>query len=251
MKLRNIEIIIGREYLTKVKKKSFLLVTFLVPVLFAALMVLPTLIMLGAKQKAQKVAVVDKSGIVMQRLKDDAQATYVDCSDMDPDSVKTKLGEMGLDILLSVSPLDTASRTLTAETFSAKPIGVEYRDALQDSLDAAVEDYRISMTGIDGLKDIISDMKSDVRLSTYTLDENGNAKISSSDVYMMLSLVLGVISYMFIAMFSGQVMSSVIEEKSSRVIEVLISSVKSTELMIGKIVGVALVALCREWMPPA
>ncbi len=245
MKLRNIEIIIGREYLTKVKKKSFLLVTFLVPVLFAALMVLPTLIMLGAKQKAQKVAVVDKSGIVMQRLKDDAQATYVDCSDMDPDSVKAKLGEMGLDILLSVSPLDTASRTLTAETFSAKPIGVEYRDALQDSLDAAVEDYRISMTGIDGLKDIISDMKSDVRLSTYTLDENGNAKISSSDVYMMLSLVLGVISYMFIAMFSGQVMSSVIEEKSSRVIEVLISSVKSTELMIGKIVGVALVALTQ------
>lgn len=245
MKLRNIGIIIGREYSTKVKKKSFLLVTFLVPILFAAMMVLPTLIMTSAKEKTQSVAVVDQSGIVMPRLKNDSKATYLDCTGMDPDSVKAKLGDMGLDILLSVSTIDTLSLTLTAETFSSKPIGVEYRDVLQDTLDAALEDYRIARTGIPDLKEIIGAVKSDVKLSTYTLNEEGKAEISSSDVYMMISLVLGVIIYMFIAMFSGQVMSSVIEEKSSRVIEVLISSVKATELMIGKIVGVALVALTQ------
>lgn len=245
MKLRNIGIIIGREYSTKVKKKSFLLVTFLVPILFAAMMVLPTLIMTSAKEKTQSVAVVDQSGIVMPRLKNDSKATYLDCTGMDPDSVKAKLGDMGLDMLLSVSTIDTLSLTLTAETFSSKPIGVEYRDVLQDTLDAALEDYRIARTGIPDLKEIIGSVKSDVKLSTYTLNEEGKAEISSSDVYMMISLVLGVIIYMFIAMFSGQVMSSVIEEKSSRVIEVLISSVKATELMIGKIVGVALVALTQ------
>lgn len=245
MKLRNIGIIIGREYSTKVKKKSFLLVTFLVPILFAAMMVLPTLIMTSAKEKTQSVAVVDQSGIVMPRLKNDSKATYLDCTGMDPDSVKAKLGDMGLDMLLSVSTIDTLSLTLTAETFSSKPIGVEYRDVLQDTLDAALEDYRIARTGIPDLKEIIGAVKSDVKLSTYTLNEEGKAEISSSDVYMMISLVLGVIIYMFIAMFSGQVMSSVIEEKSSRVIEVLISSVKATELMIGKIVGVALVALTQ------
>lgn len=245
MKLRNIGIIIGREYSTKVKKKSFLLVTFLVPILFAAMMVLPTLIMTSAKEKTQSVAVVDQSGIVMPRLKNDSKATYLDCTGMDPDSVKAKLGDMGLDMLLSVSTIDTLSLTLTAETFSSKPIGVEYRDVLQDTLDAALEDYRIARTGIPDLKEIIGAVKSDVKLSTYTLNEEGKAEISSSDVYMMISLVLGIIIYMFIAMFSGQVMSSVIEEKSSRVIEVLISSVKATELMIGKIVGVALVALTQ------
>lgn len=245
MKLRNIGIIIGREYSTKVKKKSFLLVTFLVPILFAAMMVLPTIIMMNAKEKTQNVAVVDQSGIVMPRLKNDSKATYLDCTGMDPDSVKAKLGDMGLDMLLSVSTIDTLSLTLTAETFSSKPIGVEYRDVLQDTLDAALEDYRIARTGIPDLKEIIGSVKSDVKLSTYTLNEEGKAEISSSDVYMMISLVLGVIIYMFIAMFSGQVMSSVIEEKSSRVIEVLISSVKATELMIGKIVGVALVALTQ------
>lgn len=245
MKLRNIGIIIGREYSTKVKKKSFLLVTFLVPILFAAMMVLPTIIMMNAKEKTQNVAVVDQSGIVMPRLKNDSKATYLDCTGMDPDSVKAKLGDMGLDMLLSVSTIDTLSLTFTAETFSSKPIGVEYRDVLQDTLDAALEDYRIARTGIPDLKEIIGAVKSDVKLSTYTLNEEGKAEISSSDVYMMISLVLGVIIYMFIAMFSGQVMSSVIEEKSSRVIEVLISSVKATELMIGKIVGVALVALTQ------
>lgn len=245
MKLRNIGIIIGREYSTKVKKKSFLLVTFLVPILFAAMMVLPTIIMMNAKEKTQNVAVVDQSGIVMPRLKNDSKATYLDCTGMDPDSVKAKLGDMGLDMLLSVSTIDTLSLTFTAETFSSKPIGVEYRDVLQDTLDAALEDYRIARTGIPDLKEIIGSVKSDVKLSTYTLNEEGKAEISSSDVYMMISLVLGVIIYMFIAMFSGQVMSSVIEEKSSRVIEVLISSVKATELMIGKIVGVALVALTQ------
>ncbi|MBP5675777.1 MAG: ABC transporter permease, partial [Bacteroidales bacterium] len=80
---------------------------------------------------------------------------------------------------------------------------------------------------------------------SYTVDESGKETISESGVYMAVSMILGMALYMFIAIFSGMVMSSVIEEKSSRVVEVLVSSVKSTELMFGKIIGVALVALTQ------
>ena len=85
-------------------------------------------------------------------------------------------------------------------------------------------------------------------MSTYTLDESGEEKITSSEVYMIISMLLSIIIYMFIAMFSGMVMQSVIEEKSSRVVEVLVSSVKATELMFGKIIGVACVALTQFFL---
>ena len=94
----------------------------------------------------------------------------------------------------------------------------------------------------------MEDIKSDVSMATYTLSESGEEKITSSEVYMIISMVLSIIIYMFIAMFSGMVMQSVIEEKASRVVEVLVSSVKATELMFGKIIGVACVALTQFFL---
>ena len=84
-----------------------------------------------------------------------------------------------------------------------------------------------------------------MKLHSYTIDESGKETISESSVYMIISMVLGMALYMFITLFSAMVMSSVIEEKSSRVVEVLVSSVKATELLFGKIIGVALVALTQ------
>jgi ABC-2 type transport system permease protein len=95
------------------------------------------------------------------------------------------------------------------------------------------------------LKQIMAEVATDISMTTYTLDESGEEKITSSEVYMVISMVFSIIIYMFIAMFSAMVMQSVIEEKASRVVEVLVSSVKATELMFGKIIGVACVALTQ------
>ena len=94
----------------------------------------------------------------------------------------------------------------------------------------------------------MKEVKANVKLHSYTLDAEGKEKVSESGVYMMVSMILGMIIYMFIALFGGMVMSSVIEEKASRVVEVLVSSVKATELMFGKIIGVALVALTQFFL---
>lgn len=248
MKMRNIKTIISREYITRVKKKSFLLTTFLVPIFFAAMCILPSVIMFMAKDTGKKVAVVDQSGIVMPYLVDSDAVDYVDYSTVPADDMKARFDELGVDVLVVVSPLDTVARTVNVVSYSPKPLSMEIKEGVQSKVSDAVEDYRLAQYEITDLKQIMEDVKTDISMATYTLDESGKEKITSSEVYMIISMVLSIIIYMFIAMFSGMVMQSVIEEKASRVVEVLVSSVKATELMFGKIIGVACVALTQFFL---
>ena len=248
MKMRNIKTIISREYITRVKKKSFLLTTFLVPIFFAAMCILPSVIMFMAKDTGKKVAVVDQSGIVMPYLVDSDAVDYVDYSTEPADDMKARFDELGVDVLVVVSPLDTVARTVNVVSYSPKPLSMEIKEGVQSKVSDAVEDYRLAQYEITDLKQIMEDVKADISMATYTLDESGEEKITSSEVYMIISMVLSIIIYMFIAMFSGMVMQSVIEEKASRVVEVLVSSVKATELMFGKIIGVACVALTQFFL---
>ena len=245
MKLRNIKTIISREYLTRVQKKSFLLITFLGPIFFAAIAVLPSIIMFMAEDKGKQIAVVDQSGIVMSKMESNSTITYHDYCTANPDSLKTQLTDLELDAMVLISPVDSATKSVTVSAFSTSPISVDLKERIASRIDDAVEDYRISLYDLGDLKQIMNEVKSDVTISTFTLGEDGEEKISSSEVYMVISLLLATIIYFFIAMFSGMVMQSVIEEKTSRVVEVLVSSVKATELMFGKIIGVACVAMTQ------
>ena len=244
MNFRNIGLVIGREYNTRVRKKSFLILTFVVPVLFAVLAFLPTIIMMNNKEETREVAVVDKSGIAMPFLTNSDAANYYDFSNSDPDSLKAELENMNKDILVVISPLDS-TRSVSVQTFSKKPAGVDFSESLSRRVSNAVEDYRINSYDIQGLDEIMSEVRANIKVQEYTLGDNGKETVSESGIYMIVSMVLGMLIYMFVAMFSGMVMSSVIEEKSSRVVEVLVSSVKSIDLMFGKIIGVALVALTQ------
>ena len=245
MNLHRINIIIGREYLNRVKKKSFLIVTFLVPVLFAALCMLPALIINGLNEESKTLAVVDESSVVMPYLQDSELVSYKDCTGRSVEELKAELGESDYDAILAISPLDTVARTVSADIFSLKPLGIELGEIVNSRINDAVEAYRISTYDIEDLKVIMEEVKADVKLRSYTLDEEGKETINESGVFMIVSMVLGMIIYMFIVIFGGMVMSSVIEEKSSRVVEVLVSSVKATELMFGKIIGIALVAITQ------
>ena len=248
MKISNIGTIISREYLTRVKKKSFLLTTFLVPIFFAAMCILPSVIMFMAEDSGKKVAVVDQSGIVMPYLTDTEAIDYTDFSSENVDSLKAGFDALGLDALVVVSPIDESANTVAVASYSEKPMSMDMKESITSKVNDAVEDYRLAQYQISDLKQIMEDIKSDVSMATYTLSDSGEEKITSSEVYMIISMVLSIIIYMFIAMFSGMVMQSVIEEKASRVVEVLVSSVKATELMFGKIVGVACVALTQFFL---
>ncbi len=248
MNLRIISTVISREYLTRVKKKSFLLLTFLAPVLFAALCILPSLIMLATKEKVQRIAVVDRSGIVLPYLTDSETARYTDYSAFDADSVKAGLDDLGMDGMLVISPLDSATRSVSVQSYSSKPLGMEFYSGVERRINQAVEDWRVSTYQIEGLSEILNEVKSDVPVAQFTLDDSGSETRTDSSIYMIISLVMGMVIFMFITMFGSMVMQSVIEEKSSRVVEVLISSVQAVDLMFGKIIGVALVALTQFFL---
>lgn len=244
MNLRKIGLVIRREYLNKVQKKSFLVTTLLVPILMAALVVIPVALALNSKEKTKIVAVVDRSGIVTPYLESGDVVQYLDMSDQNIDSVKVHLAEYGCDAVLDISTIDS-NKSVNASFTSFKPVGMTVTSLIQGRINEAVEAYRISTYGIEDLDRIMKDVKSDVRLQSFTMDEQGNEKFSDASLNSILSMVMGIIIFLFVTMFGSMVMTAVIEEKSSRVIEVLVSSVKATELMFGKIIGVALVAITQ------
>ncbi len=248
MNTRIIGIIISREYLTRVKKKSFLLITFLAPILFAALCIVPSLIMFLSSDESKVVAVVDNSAIVMPVLESGKTVSYIDCTGQNPDSLKKNMAALSYDAVLQISAINPETRNVTAEIVSSKPLGIDVSENIENKIETAVQDYRIASYNIEGLKDIMEEVKANISLKSYTLDDSGEEKISSSGVNMAVSMILGMVIYMFIIIFGSMVMSSVIEEKSSRVVEVLVSSVKATELMFGKIIGIALVALTQFFL---
>ena len=247
MKLRNISTIISREYLTRVKKKSFLLTTFLVPIFFAAVCILPSVIMVMAKEKGKEIAIVDQSGLVKPYLVDNKSVTY-SFYDGPIDDKQSFLKEKGVDALVMISAIDSVSKTLSGASYSEKPLSIDLTEEVRSKVNDAVEDYRISQYDIADLKTIMEDIRVNTPMSTYVFDDSGQEKESSFEVPMIISMVLSMIIYIFVMMFSGMVMQSVIEEKSSRVVEVLVSSVKATELMFGKIIGVACVALTQFFL---
>ena len=155
MKLRNLNIIIAREYLTRVKKRSFLLITFLGPLFFAAIAVLPSLIMLMSADEGQKIALVDQSGIVAEKMKMENVIHFTDISTENPDSAKANFVREGYDVLMVVSPLDTINHTVEVAAYSQKPLSVDLKESMADEVNKAVEDHRLGLYNVEGLKEII------------------------------------------------------------------------------------------------
>ena len=178
MKFRNIQTIISREYMTRVKKKSFLLVTFLGPIFFAAMCILPSVIMLMTEDKGKTVGVIDQSGIVMPKMVDNDAFTFKDYSSESLDEMKDKFEDLGLDALVAVSALDEQNRTVNVSAYSRKPLSMDLKEAISSRVDNAIEDYRLSLYDISDLKQIMKDVRSNVNIATYTLDDSGEEKIS-------------------------------------------------------------------------
>lgn len=244
MNFKMINTVISREYTTRVKKKSFLVTTFLVPILFAALCCIPALIMMFSKDETKTIAVVDRSGLVMPVLESNDEIYYEDCSKYCLDSLKEQFFDLEFSAILSISEINE-DRSVDIATFSSKPVGMTVLEDIRGKAKQAVQDFRIEQYNIPGLKEIMEEVKPSIDVKTFTLKEDGSENIDETSVYMALSLGLGIIIFMFITMFGSSVMASVVEEKQSKVVEVLLSSVNSVDLMFGKILGVALVALTQ------
>ncbi|MBP7753712.1 MAG: ABC transporter permease [Bacteroidales bacterium] len=244
MNFNKIGIILGREYSVRVKKRSFILTTILTPVLLAALFIVPTVLMFVGGKDTEKVMVQDSSGIVVPYLESSSTIEYVVAPEGTTlEQLKVDFNNLDVYALVGISELDSANNVQVV-AYSAEPLNVDIKSDISRKVNKAVESMKLSLYNISDLDRILAEVKSDVQITTLTLTDEGE-KEESAEIYMALSYIMSLLIYMFIFMFGNMVMRGVIEEKSGRIVEVIVSSVKSVELMIGKILGIALVALTQ------
>ena len=240
-----ISVIIAREFAIRVKKKSFILTTLLTPLLFAALMVVPGLIaMYSEEDAARKIAVVDNSGVVMPYMQSDDQVEFCQVMGVTVDDLKADFDKNDYYAVVGISALDS-SKNVSVVTYSKKQLNMDLKGRIASYVEEAVEQYKLQGYGIPQLDQIMADIESDVKVNTYTLDDSGQEKVSKVEIFMVIGYIASFLIYMFIFMFGSMVMRSVIEEKTTRIIEVIVSSVKPFQIMMGKIIGVASVALTQ------
>ena len=245
MNLNKIGIIIGREYTTRVKKKSFILTTLLTPVFMAVLILIPSVIMLYQGKDQQKVMLVDRSGLVQPYFQSGEKVEYSFAdTNADIEQMKADFDDLGIDVLVVVSGLD-ADNNVSVTTYSKEPVSLEDKSSISRKVETAVRDYKLKAYDIVGYEDIMAKVKTDVPVEALTLTSDGGEKADSVEAYMIMAYIMSFLIYMFTFMFGNMVMRGVIEEKSNRIVEVVVSSVSSFELMMGKIIGVAGVALTQ------
>ena len=245
MDLKKVGIVIGREYSTRVQKKSFILITLLTPLLMGLLIVLPVLITLWGGNEDQTVRIIDHSGFVAPYFENSSHVTYETAQEGETmDSIRAAFDELGIYAAVEISEADEAGN-VTVDSYSKEPLNMDIKSTIRKNVNKAVEDNKLSRYDLGNLDEILADVKTDIQVNAMTLTGDGEAKKDSVEIYMVLAYLMSFLIYMFVFMFGSMVMRSVIDEKSSRVVEVIVSSVKSTELMMGKIIGVALVALTQ------
>ena len=238
--MSNVWLIVTREFNERVRKKSFIVTTLLMPVLMLGLMMAPALMMRYASGDTKTVVVIDRSGLVAQHLESGDEVRF-ETSELPVDTARRvmvdKFGvlEIGADVLT-----DPSDVRLYANSASSMML----EENLRGQIAKVLEREKLRAYSIENLDRILADVKTDVKMQVVRNDEGGPSS-GSSAVAAMLGLGLGMVLYMFLMIYGAMVMQSVIEEKSSRVLEVVVSSVRPFELMLGKILGVASVAVVQ------
>lgn len=236
-----IKIIAEREFNERVRKKSFIITTILMPIAFVAIMFVPALMMNISSDEKKEIIVVDQSGMVGERLQDDGQMMF-SLSNKGFDTLKEENNEV-FGILVIGEDVATNPSNLQLFTYESSTINIE--SAITEQVRNIIEAEKLKQYNIDDLDRILDEIKTPVSLQVKQLNESGEAKDSSAILNIALAYVFGFLIYMFVFLYGNMVMQGVIEEKSSKVMEVMVSSVKPFQLMMGKILGIAAVAITQ------
>jgi ABC-2 type transport system permease protein len=238
--MNKILLIIQREYMTRVRKKSFWIASLLVPFLIAGVYAIPIYLALSSND-SKNIDIVDESGLFKGKIKSDEEMTYR-FVDKPFEKAKTDLFGSDADILVNIQK-DILQNPNGVKIVSKKSMGMGTQYDIEGKIQSELRNIKLQNANID-LK-VLEENRVKVNAQTYTLQEDGKEQSNSSTGAMILAGVFGIILYMSVLLYGSQVMNGVIEEKSNRIIEVMISSVRPFQLMIGKIVGVGLVGLTQ------
>ena len=235
-------LIIKREYLSRVRKKSFIIMTLLTPLFMIGVFVVPILVATTSEDKTT-IAIIDNNKINEFRLTSNLNLEYTYLNELNLEQHKTTLIET-YDFLLYIPEIDSIQQIESSiEVYSINQMSLSIKQNVENQIDKKLTNIYLLQSGINPDQIIKSQSKS--RIKTYVVDEQGENTKGNSEASFGIGLVGGFLIYIFIFMYGTMVMKSVIEEKTNRIVEIIISSVKPFELMLGKIISVALVGLSQ------
>ncbi len=260
--MNKISLIIQREYLTRVRKRSFIVMTILGPILMALIFILP--VYLATQQDEQRqIQVIDETGWFASKFENTDNYTFLPIA-LSLEDAKRNLQKSSGEALLYI-PSTQLSVPAKAILYSDNPPTLNLKGYISNVMNREIEKHKLAAeirkemiklspqqesdrdtTSEDLMSEtILKNIRSDVELTSIKLSEGGTEQKSYTEAYMITGLVFSILIYMFIFMFGAQVMRGVIEEKTNRIVEVIVSSVKPFQLMMGKIIGVAMVGLTQ------
>ena len=238
--MNNIGLIIAREYLSRVRKKSFIIMTLLAPILFGGfIFIVGWTASKGSDTK--NIQVVDESGMFAEIFVDSDKDKF-DYSDSPLDDAKAKVLTGEYDGLLYIPKLDVDDPQGVMYYAPNNP-SIGMVSGLSNKIEGEIENIKLRRSGLD--KAVLESLKADVDINTINLTESGGEKESSSIGATAVGYVAAFLIYMFIFVYGAMCMRGVVEEKTSRIIEVVIASVKPFQLMMGKVIGIASVGLTQ------
>ena len=236
-----VRIIAAREFNERVRKKSFIITTLLMPLFFVALMFVPALMMNIKSNDIKEVIVVDQSGLIGDRLQPDGQLTFSP-SERSFEELREAENEV-FGILVVGEDIATNPSNLQLFAYESSTINIE--SAITEQVRTIIEAEKLKAYNIEDIDAILEAIKTPVSIQVKQLNESGEAKESSSILNIALAYIFGFLIYMFVFLYGNMVLQGVIEEKSTKVMEVMVSSVKPFQLMMGKILGIASVAVTQ------
>jgi ABC-2 type transport system permease protein len=242
--MNKLGIIIKREYLTRVTRRSFILATLLTPLGFALLFVVVGVIFSYQSDDVRKVAIIDYDNMLNGSIKDE-QNLYFKFEEEDIEVLKRRIGETDYDGILVLPRLkDISEKRYKVFYYSEKQPTPDIEMAIKDRLETAIRDYKITALGLN--RDELASLETRIELDPEPLQDDGaDASVLTSVIASGIGFIMGMIMYMAVFIYGSMIMRSVMEEKTTRIVEVMISSVRPFELMMGKIIGVGAVGLTQ------
>lgn len=239
--MSKLSLIIENEYMTRVRKKSFLIMTLLTPILMVALCCIPVLIEIFSSNDMRNVTVVDQTGLYQGVFEDNEEYTFTYLNTQTT-SEQMRNDETPYAYIVITDNLLNNPDALTI--YSHKQTTASFEMEIENSMEEFLHEAKLASFDIPGLQQIIDESNVKINITSIRFDEEGETHTSAG-----LATAIGMIStfiiYMFLFSYGGMVMNSVMQEKTNRIVEVIVSSVKPFDLMMGKIISVGLVGLTQ------
>lgn len=238
--MSKIGIVISREYKERVSKKSFIISTILLPLLMIVLMAAPALLMTFTTSESKTIMVVDNSNVIAGSLQNTDEVTYI----VTNEPVDSLLADKSIDGVLIIDQ-DIVNKPSGLSLYTNEASSMNIESNIRSQVESTIEQERLKQYDIENLDQIMKEVKANVTMQTYRNDKEEGNKASSSELSYIVGLLMDMLLYFFLILYGQMVMTSIIEEKNNRVLEIMVSSIKPAQLMLGKIVGIGLVAVTQ------